>query len=340
TPQRCDQLDSGIASYRNRSGDYLLFRASPFGYRDCGHSHDAPTSFVFHFAGQPVFVDSGTGSYTVSRDIRDRFRGAFGKNLLLVNGSGPSIPGDWFNWERKTDSVLTRAERFPGGFLCRGRHEGFSPALGFRVEVSRELVLYDEGVLLIIDEWDAEQPISCRLALTLHPKLALTNVENGLEMRDDAGNSYCLSVHRLHPDATIHTGPALLDFDSSAESSVPLSQAPFEEPSLASPASFEISKGHYSENYGDVSETNYLLSDFGTSLSGCAVTIVSRVGTITTFVDDANTGALFAIKDYKPSFVESEIRCQQTIVGSHDTDWIVAMIKGAERAVVPSAVSV
>jgi hypothetical protein len=108
--KRTGQLDSGIASYRNELGDYLLFRAGPFGYQDCGHSHDAPTSFVFHSAGQPLIVDSGTGSYTVSHDIRDRFRGAFGKNILLVNGSGPSVPGDWFNWERKTDALLTRVE--------------------------------------------------------------------------------------------------------------------------------------------------------------------------------------------------------------------------------------
>ncbi|MCH7989537.1 MAG: alginate lyase family protein, partial [Planctomycetes bacterium] len=206
TTKRSDQLDSGIASYRNQSGDFLLFRSGPFGYQDCGHSHDAPTSFVFHFAGQPLIVDSGTGSYTVSHDIRDRFRGAFGKNILLVNGSGPSVPGDWFSWEGKTDALLTCAERFPGGFLCSGRHQGFSSELGFRVEVRRELVLYDGGVLIVIDEWDAEQPISCRLALTLHPKLTLTKVENGPVLRDDAGNSYCLSVHRLHAQAKIHAG--------------------------------------------------------------------------------------------------------------------------------------
>jgi hypothetical protein len=340
TTKRTDQLDSGIASYRNHSGDYLLFRAGPFGYRNCGHSHDAPTSFVFHSAGQPLIVDSGTGSYTVSHDIRDRFRGAFGKNILLVNRSGPSVPSDWFNWERKTDALLTCVERFSGGFLCSGRHEGFSPELGFRVEVYRDLVLYDEGLLIIIDKWDAEQPISCSLALTFHPKLALTKVENGPVLRDDAGNSYCLSVYRLHPETTIHAGPALFDFDSSAESSVQLSKAPIGEHSLACPASFELAKGHYSASYGDMSETNYLLSDFGTSRTGCAVTIVSRVGNIKTFVDDTKTGVLFAIKDYKPSSIKSSIQCQQKIMESHNTDWIVAIVKGAEGAVVPSAVSV
>ena len=81
-----------------------MFRASPFGYLDCPHSHDAALSLILYLAGRPLIVDSGTGSYTQDRELRDAFRGATGKSVLTFDGAGPSRPADCFGWTTTTDA--------------------------------------------------------------------------------------------------------------------------------------------------------------------------------------------------------------------------------------------
>ena len=242
--------DSGIIAYQNEAGDYLLFRSGPFGYMDCGHSHDTPTSFVLYLAGRPLLVDCGTGSYTKSREIRDRFRGGLGKNILLVDGKGPSLPGDWFNWNRKSDARLTKVERFPGGFTCEGEYEAFSSAAGFRVKVGRRLTLLDEGILSITDRWQAEKPVSCSIPFTLHPGITPQQSESGVLLRDEDGGTYSV---------TIQYSTTTVDETAEACSVLP-----------------RIVKRHYSPGYGVITETDYLECTFPTSAEGRVVTTVSR----------------------------------------------------------------
>ena len=77
--------DSGIATHKTDAGDYVLFRATPFGYDDCPHSHDAGLGVLVNFANTPIFVDSGVGSYTQTEEVRNGFRSAVGKNAPLVD---------------------------------------------------------------------------------------------------------------------------------------------------------------------------------------------------------------------------------------------------------------
>ena len=144
--------DSGLVTYRTWAGDYVAFRATPFGYDDCPHSHDAGLGLILSFNRVPVFVDTGVGSYTQSLECRDAFRGAAGKNTVLIDGKGPSLPEDWFSWKSKTHCELVSLKRFADGFSARGVHHGFSRGKKF-VSIQREITMLDVGVLAVVDRW-------------------------------------------------------------------------------------------------------------------------------------------------------------------------------------------
>lgn len=163
--------DSGLVVQRSEGGDYLLFRSGPFGYLDCGHSHDGQLGVTLYLGGQPVLVDGGCGAYTQDLDLRNRFRSATGRNVMLINGNGPSVPGGWFTWERRTDGQLLAAEQAGHGSICRGQHTGYTASCGFPVQVEREVRLLESGICLILDRWHASRPVSVTACWTLAPDL-------------------------------------------------------------------------------------------------------------------------------------------------------------------------
>jgi hypothetical protein len=236
--------DSGIVTYKTWKGDYLLFRATPFGYNDCPHSHDAGLGVILYLKGVPIFVDSGVGSYTQSRITRNQFRSASGKNTVLVNGVGPSNPEDWFSWSKTTDCELVSLKRFTDGFSARGKHNGFSEGSDRHVFLQREVTMLDEGIVTIVDQWDADAEISVQAKFTLHPALELDAAQQMLR----AG------------EQTVHFGATCLDPSEELE--------------------FVHNTEPFSSNYGQISDTNSISFQATASRRGGIVTILSRAGSI------------------------------------------------------------
>jgi Heparinase II/III N-terminus/Heparinase II/III-like protein len=277
--------DSGIVTYRSPGQDYLLARCGGFGYMDCGHSHDAPTSFIYESAGQPVIVDCGTGSYTQSIQTRNEFRAATGKNILLLNGRGPSAPDGWFSWKCKTKARLQSASKFEGGFYLKTRHDGHSASLGFEVEIAREIVVLDEGLLIIVDNWEAEETVKASLQLTLSPRLQVTHVGRLLFEEDGSEFHYLVS-----PRLAVDDGADDYEADDDSAEPKTVSDTSNESPTDASddipeqewaqdirfrPRALKVP---YSPDYGIIGGTNALVSDFGSARAGFATTILSRLG--------------------------------------------------------------
>ncbi len=265
-----DIPDSGIVTYHSPNQDYLLARCGEFGYMDCGHSHDAPTSFVYESCGQPVVVDCGTGSYTQDMRTRDEFRSARGKNVLLLNGNGPSEPDGWFNWKRKSEARLQSASHFEGGFYLKTRHDGYSAALGFGVEIAREIVVLDEGLLIIVDNWEAEETVNASLQLTLALRLQVTHVGR-LIFEEDGSEFHYLVSPRLAVDETVSDSGDEEQTDDDDD---------LPEQEWAQDVRFRprVCKVPFSPDYGIIGETRALVSDFGSAKAGFATTILSRLG--------------------------------------------------------------
>jgi len=235
--------DSGIASYRTQGGDYVLLRASDFGYHDCPHSHDAGLGIVLHLNNFPIFVDSGVGSYTQSEACRNTFRSATGKNTILVDGKGPSEPDGWFTWKSKTDCELVSMREFADGFTARGKHTGFSDSSGCHTSVHREIIMLEKGIIAIVDRWDSDREIAVESRFTLNPSLVWDPVRKMLQN---------------HSNETFHVMGVSLN--AGEEVGILHNEEPF------------------SPDYGIVSKTNAVSIEHPRGNRGGVVTFVSRCG--------------------------------------------------------------
>lgn len=241
-----DLYDSGLVAYRNQKSDYILFRATPFGFHDCPHSHDAPLGIVVHLNGTPIFEDSGVGSYTQDVGQRNQFRSASGKNTILIDQQGPSIPSGWFTWQRTTDCNLVSYRRFPEGFSARGKHAGFSRPPNRHVFVQRQIILLDAGILAIIDRWDADTNVTVRSQFTVSPGIRVDESQQVLR--------------EINGSTTVHILATMLG------SADPLQPAYCRVP--------------FSADYGQVGEADAMAFEVPDTTRGGIVTLLSRVGAI------------------------------------------------------------
>lgn len=168
------QWDSGLVTYQNDCGDYVLFRAGPFGYHDCPHSHDNQLETLVILAGQSIVVDSGTGAYTQGITLRNQYRTACGKNTPLVSNRGPSEEGGAFSWRRRTEACLTDVRSSHERWIACGRHTGFTQRYGFPIHISRQVHAFAAGMVAIIDGWEADRDIDVTIPWTLSPELRWT----------------------------------------------------------------------------------------------------------------------------------------------------------------------
>lgn len=236
--------DSGLVTFKTPSHDYLAFRATPFGYHDCPHSHDAGLGIILHLNGVPILVDNGVGSYTQSLKDRNQFRGAEGKNTLLVNGRGPSKPKGWFEWSTKTNCELVLLKHFADGFIARGTHRGYADEAGHYRTVQREVIMLSEGIVAIVDRWDFDEEAVVESRFTLHPEI---NVDPARQMLQ-------------HPDQVVYFSAALLSDGGDAEIS--------------------HHAARYSGNYGQTTTTAAFAVSSNCCRRGGIVTVFSRLGKI------------------------------------------------------------
>ncbi|MGO9120033.1 MAG: alginate lyase family protein [Desulfomonilaceae bacterium] len=84
----------------SRDGQFsILFDAGPLGIPPgCGHGHADGLSFLLWHKGQPVVVDTGTGSYNAQPVWRDYFRSTAAHNTIRVDGKNQTQPLNTFRW--------------------------------------------------------------------------------------------------------------------------------------------------------------------------------------------------------------------------------------------------
>ncbi len=84
----------------SRDGQFsILFDAGPLGIPPgCGHGHADGLSFLLWHKGQPVIVDTGTGSYNAAPIWRDYFRSTAAHNTIRVDGKNQTQPLNTFRW--------------------------------------------------------------------------------------------------------------------------------------------------------------------------------------------------------------------------------------------------
>jgi hypothetical protein len=136
--------ETGYYVSRSTDGDHIVIDGGKHGYQNAGHAHADALSLTCTLHGVPLLIDPGTGCYTTSPVIRDRFRSTALHNTLTINGRPQSVPRGPFHWEQPAEGRVHAWHTAPAFDFFDGSHNGYRP----REHRRRILILH--GDLLIV----------------------------------------------------------------------------------------------------------------------------------------------------------------------------------------------
>ena len=119
---------SGYYVSRTPRGDHLVFDAGPHGFMNGGHAHADALSCTLSIGGRPVLIDPGTATYTMDRDLRDRFRSSMMHNTVVLDGRSQSQPIGAFHWRSRTTAEAPIWRAATGCDYMEGTHDAYAPA--------------------------------------------------------------------------------------------------------------------------------------------------------------------------------------------------------------------
>ena len=162
---------SGYFVCRTPRGDHLIFDAGPHGFLNGGHAHSDALACVLSVAGRPVLIDPGTATYTMDRELRNRFRSTPMHNTVVFDGRPQSKPRGSFHWK---STAGARAPVWRSSSDCEyveGTHDAYAPRRHTRAVLSVHGVgwwivdhLLGSGSLSAEAYWHVDPLWQCRLA--------------------------------------------------------------------------------------------------------------------------------------------------------------------------------
>jgi hypothetical protein len=187
---------SGYFVSRGTDGSHLIFDAGPHGFLNGGHAHADALSIVLTVAGEPLFVDPGTGTYTMDPATRDRFRSARMHNTLVLDGRDHAIPRGAFHWHARTDARMLVARTGTDLDFAVGAHDGYAPHRHIRA------IVIIRGVgWLIVDQVVGPGIIAAVTWWHLHPSWQAEPRGESCELVSSSGRR--LTFASTAPDLTV-----------------------------------------------------------------------------------------------------------------------------------------
>jgi len=129
--------DSGYFVSRTPRGDHLVIDAGRHGFLNGGHAHADALSVTLTVRGRPLFIDPGTGCYTIDAAVRDRFRSSASHNTLTLDGRSQSVPAGPFHWRSTADGRSLDWQSHPTFDYFEGSHDGYGPLVHHRTVLAR-----------------------------------------------------------------------------------------------------------------------------------------------------------------------------------------------------------
>ena len=140
--------DTGYAVLRTRAAHAIL-DAGPHGFLNGGHAHADALSLVLSIDGRRLLIDPGTGTYTMDRARRDRFRSTAMHNTLTLDERSQSVPDGAFHWASRARARVDLWR--PGSAFdhVEASHDGYLPLVHRRsvLRVGERLWLIADHVL-------------------------------------------------------------------------------------------------------------------------------------------------------------------------------------------------
>ena len=172
SPTSVPLVASGYYVSRTERGDHLIFDCGAHGYLNGGHAHADALSLVLTVAGRPLLVDSGTATYTMDAEARDRFRSTLMHNTVMVDGRPQSVPSGPFQWRTRTDACCTGWEAQPGRDRVSGRHTAYAPIVH-----EREITAIHGTGWIIVDRFTGQGAAAVEAMWHIHPDWQLERLE-------------------------------------------------------------------------------------------------------------------------------------------------------------------
>jgi hypothetical protein len=238
---------SGYYVSRTTDGDHLVFDAGPHGYLNGGHAHSDALAVTLSLAGRPLLIDPGTATYTVDREMRDRFRSTAMHNTVVLDGRPQSRPGGPFHWETAASARGSVWRSGDGCDYVEGTHDAYLPLVHTRAV----LALHGLG-WLIVDHVLGETAADAEASWHLAPGwLAVRGSERTIQLASGATRSALASTAPVHiledecssvygavePSTTLRslaTGPLPLSFATFVAATAAVAEALSIEPAVLS----------------------------------------------------------------------------------------------------------
>jgi hypothetical protein len=125
---------------------HLVIDAGPHGYQNGGHAHADALSVTLSVRDVPFLIDTGTGTYTADRNVRDRFRSTAAHNTVVVDGRPQSIARGPFHWSHMAHGAERRWIANGAFDYFEGAHGGYTP-----LEHRRHLFVSHGDLMIVAD---------------------------------------------------------------------------------------------------------------------------------------------------------------------------------------------
>jgi hypothetical protein len=169
-------------------GGHLVFDAGSHGFLNGGHAHADALSVVLSVAGHPLFVDPGTGTYTMDPAARDGFRAPAAHNTVTIEGRAYAEPAGPFRWRHAADARMLVALTGEDGDFAVGALDGY----GFPV---MRAVLTLPGIgWLIADHVAPPSAATIDTWWHLHPSWSAASVGAGFALTHTSGATLALAT--------------------------------------------------------------------------------------------------------------------------------------------------
>jgi hypothetical protein len=160
----------------------LTIDAGPHGFLNGGHAHADALSVDLTVQGEPLFVDPGTYTYTVSAEWRDRFRDTRAHNAATVDGRASASPSGPFQWASRADARCDAWFDDGRTVLFSGVHDGFTQAA---VSYRRTIVYLRPSIWIVRDEIHGAGEHNLAVHWQCHPSVSSEVTDGTVLLRND-----------------------------------------------------------------------------------------------------------------------------------------------------------